>query len=193
MRLLFMSITIGIFIVAWCFVVKAQLSILDDAEYVEAVGRMYGEQMTKYKEPEKFRPEDLVTREQAAKFFVGYATNVLLHVIDTSRYCSFDDIEDADLTLKNSILQSCLLRLFKGNQGKFYPTTFFTKAQALAVIVRTIDGKSLDESWVLWWQAYYDRSIELGLIKETEVSSLDRPLSRYELALLLWRSAPKNE
>ncbi|MDP2669998.1 MAG: hypothetical protein Q8O99_03220 [bacterium] len=111
------SIAMGVlFFVVFAFDVTAQSSLLDDVEFVEAVNWMYSKQMTSYKEPEQFRGEDLVSRQQAAKFFVGYATNVLYQVIDTSRYCSFDDLQDADPTLKNAILQSCLLRLFKGNQ-----------------------------------------------------------------------------
>ena len=77
---------------------------------------MYDQQLTKYVDPLAFRPDDLVTRQEAAKFFVGYATKVALKTIDTSRYCSFDDLETTDPTLRNDVLQSCLLRIFKGNQ-----------------------------------------------------------------------------
>lgn len=164
---------------------------MEDPEFVEAMTRMHSVDMTKYDDPKLFSPDDLVTREQAAKFFVAYATNVLLQVIDTSRYCAFEDISDADPTLRNAILQSCLLRLFKGNQGKFAPTATLTKAQALAVIIRTLDGTLLDESGELRRQAYHARAVELGLTKETDALALDRPLTRYELALLLWRANKK--
>lgn len=167
----------------------ADSPVLEDVEFVEAVGWMYSQQMTSYKEPEQFRGEDIVTRQQAAKFFVGYATNILYQVIDTSRYCAFDDLEDADPTLKNAILQACLLRLFKGNQGNFHPQSVLTKAQALAVLIRMLDGVQLDESGVLRRQAYYERAHALGLVKEADVQSLDTPLTRYELALLLGRAA----
>ena len=126
--------------------VYAQQAYLEDKEYLEAVTRMYAEQMTRYIDPIAFRPADYVSRQEAARFFVRYATNTLGQTIDTSRYCAFDDLDQADFTLRNDILQACLLRLFKGTQGKFFPEQLLTKAQALTVLLRMTYERQLDES-----------------------------------------------
>lgn len=107
---------------------------------------MYEQQMTRYLDPIAFRPDDLLSRQEAAKFFVGYATKIAFKTIDTSRYCSFDDLEQTDPTLRNDVLQACLLRIFKGNQGAFQPFEFMTKAQALTVLLRITEEEQLDES-----------------------------------------------
>ncbi|MDP2669997.1 MAG: hypothetical protein Q8O99_03215 [bacterium] len=73
----------------------------------------------------------------------------------------------------------------------FGPHDPLTKAQALTVIIRMLDEKQLDESGELWRQAYYDRARELELVKETDVAALDRPVTRYELSLLLYRASLK--
>lgn len=161
--------------------------VVEDKEYIEAVTRMYDQQMTKYVDPLAFRPDDLVTRQEAAKFFVGYATKIALKTIDTSRYCSFDDLETTDPTLRNDVLQSCLLRIFKGNQGKFRPFEFLTKAQALTVLLRITEEEPLDESGTPRWLRAYEISKANGYTKLEDVMTLDVPLTRYELVLLLWR------
>lgn len=130
--------------------------MLDDTEYVKAVVRLHEQQMTKYSDPALFRPEDVVTRQEAAKFFVGYATKIALKTIDTSRYCSFSDLDQIDPTLKNDVLQACLLRIFKGNQGAFHPTQAMTKAEALTVLLRITETDQLDESGTPRWLRTYE-------------------------------------
>lgn len=88
-------------------------AMIEDKEYLEAVTWMYEQQMTRFFDPIAFMPEQYVTRAQGAKFFVNYATKIAGKTIDTSLYCSFDDIDQSDPSLKNDILQSCLLHLFK--------------------------------------------------------------------------------
>lgn len=111
-----------------------------------------------------------------------------MQTIDPSRYCSFDDLDSADQTLKNDILQACMLRLFKGNQGLFHPERLLSKAEALTVLLRTQESASLDESGTPWWRDVYDRATQQGLTKEADVYALEKPLTRYELALLIHRA-----
>lgn len=53
-----------------CFALVSAQDVVDDAEYVKAVAWMYTQKMTSYADPVGFRPYDLVTRQEAAKFFV---------------------------------------------------------------------------------------------------------------------------
>jgi hypothetical protein len=161
-------------------------AMIEDKEYLDAVTWMYEQQMTRFVDPIAFMPEQYVTRAQGAKFFVNYATKIAWKTIDTSRYCAFDDLDQADSSLKNDILQSCLLRLFKWTQGNFFPNEYMTKAQALTVLLR-IDGKSLDESKNPRWTHVHEIALEKGYTKVVDLMALDKPMTRYEMALLLWR------
>ena len=182
-------LSFGVFANTWESIVEKSPtdSMIEDKEYLEAVTWMYSEQMTKYINPIAFQPESLVTREQAAKFFVQYATKIAFKTIDTTRYCAFDDLESADPTLKNDILQSCLLYLFKGTQWQFFPKELLTKAQVLTVLLRITESQPLDESWNPRWLKPYEIAYAKQYTKVTDVMALDQPITRYELALLLWR------
>jgi hypothetical protein len=74
---------------------------------------MFEKKMTRYSSLTAYRPYDIVARQEAAKFFSVFSKEILLSVIDVSKYCAFTDLDDADPTLKNAILESCLLNLFQ--------------------------------------------------------------------------------
>jgi hypothetical protein len=57
----------------------------------------------------------------------------------------------------------------------------------LTVLLRITESEPLDESWTPRWLAAYELSKERGYTKAIDVMALDAPLTRYELALLLWR------
>lgn len=80
-----------------------------DTELMEAIDWMHGNGMTKYESVVDFRPTDTLARQEAAKFFSEFAINILYKDIDQNKFCGFDDIDDADPSLKNHILSSCLL------------------------------------------------------------------------------------
>jgi hypothetical protein len=105
-----------------------------------------------------------------------------------TKYCEFTDLKDADPSLRNSILTSCLLHLFNGKQNKFMPLQHITKAEALAVLVRAID-KAQDETAQPRYSNYHKKALELGLTKQTDIKQLEQAVSRYEIALLLYRAS----
>jgi len=158
-----------------------------DAEFIEAHRWMAEKNMTRFSTIEEYRPYDLVTREQAAKFYATFSKEILFTVLDMWKYCSFDDLDQADATLKNSILESCLLNLFQWSAWRFYPQKMLTKAQALAVFVRAIDWYR-NESWSVRWEEYYNQSYERWLTRVTDKTTMDVPVTRYEMALLLYRA-----
>jgi hypothetical protein len=159
-----------------------------DQEFAKAVARMYSYWLTKYPDVASFRWSDIVIREQAAKFYSQFAVNVLYQVIDMTKYCEFKDITAADPSLRNAMLTSCLLWLFHGKDGNFMPLKDLSKAEALAVLVRTIDKKQ-DESTVPWYKNYHSRALKLWLTKQKSLDGLEQSVSRYELALLLFRAS----
>jgi hypothetical protein len=161
----------------------------NDPEFIQALSWMYNIGMTKYTTTDLFQPNDWLLREQAAKFFVGFQNEKWGGIDTTTQGCTFSDLASADATLQESIVTSCQMHLFMGTAGKFQPTAPLTKAQALTVLVRSLDGTTLDETGNPWWGGYHTRARALGLTKEVDVWSLDRPITRYEMALLLYRAA----
>lgn len=148
--------------------------------------------MTKYDNAEAFRPFANITREESTKFVDVFAmTNLCLDPNEEAE-CSFDDVP-ADPSLDEYVTLSCQLGVFNGSNGMFYPTGNLTKGQLLAVLVRAIraaDGLDpLSEATDPRWANYFDYARELDLTKETDVWALDRPVTRYETLLLIYRAA----
>ncbi|MEF2175905.1 MAG: MG2 domain-containing protein [Candidatus Absconditabacteria bacterium] len=162
---------------------------MKDPEFLDAVDYMYSNGLTKYSDVNDFQPDVTLNREQAAKFFVEFAkVSKGMKVPSTSsEHCKFSDINEADSTLRANISQACEMGIFKGTGGKFLPKQALTKAQALAVLVRITKG-SQDENALPWRKNYFQISKEMGYTRETNVISLDRKVSRYEVGLLLFRA-----
>lgn len=160
-----------------------------DKEYIQAVQRMSKQGMTKYSDPLAFDPNGIVLREHAAKFLSEYWSKVEFKVMSTARYCEFKDLEQADKTLKNYLIQSCMLNIFYGSQGMFYPTRQLTKAEALVALIRVKEGKLKELDQEIRRENYTKRAKQLWLSKETNAGSQDRPITRYEMALLLYRAS----
>ena len=69
--------------------------------------------MTSFNSIDDFKPYSNLTREQAAKIFSNFATNVLCRKPDTSLQTSYTDISNADITLKPYITKAYQLGLMK--------------------------------------------------------------------------------
>lgn len=143
--------------------------------------------MTRYQDASIFRPNDYVMRQEAAKFFVAYVNQFMTGGTNGGADCRFMDLDSADTTLQTSIVDACTLGLFYGADGYFLPNQAMTKAQAITVLIRALEGK-YDETGEPRWNSYFQRARVLGITKETNVWRLDVPVTRYEMALLLARS-----
>lgn len=180
----------------WTWVVETgavDVWILWDQEYIDAVAWMRENGMTKYTRAEEFRWEELVTREQAAKFYSQFAKEILYATMDMAKYCRFGDLWDADPSLKNYILEACLFSLFQGSSGVFSPQEVMTKDQSIAVLMRALLWTFLDESWDVRRWEYYQEAFDAWITKETDMEKFSQPVTRYELALLLYRAAKNLE
>ncbi len=123
---------------------------------------MYGEGLTKYDTVWDFRPNDLITRGEAAKFVNQYAQ--LEGLSKSYTQCQFSDIEWYDYTLIPHIAEACAYGLIKWSQGRYMPNNLITEAQAITIIVRSLYG-FLDETGPYWRQYYYEAGQELGIIQ----------------------------
>ena len=158
-----------------------------DAEFDLALERMYDVGMTKYSTVELYDSQAYLTREQWAKFFSVFMDTVLGKEWTPWNDCDFVDADLFDVTLTQSIERSCALWLFKWTKWSFLAKEPLTKAQALTVLIRALEWVQ-DETQQPRWKQYHDRAMFLWLTKERDVWNLDKPVSRYEMALLLYRA-----
>jgi hypothetical protein len=162
----------------------------NDTEFLDALSRMNVQGMTRMQTVEAFRPYDRVTRQEAAKFFSEFSTSILLKVMDLKRYCEFTDLKKADATLRNAILTSCMVWLFRGSWGEFRPQQQLTKAEAIVVLIRALEWNLL-ENTTPWRNNYYQRAIVIWLLKQTPLETMEQSITRYEIALLLKRASQR--
>lgn len=178
---------LGIVVVSLYMTSKAYSAVIQDAEFESALQWWYEMQMTQYSWADAYRPFDLLTREQGAKMLATFAMKNLCIVPDESLVCEFSDLESADTSLQPFLITACQLGLFQWFGGKFLPHEPLTKAQALTVLSRAIDGKQ-DETQTPRWSIYFEKARQHGMTKETDVWKLDNPITRYETLLIQYRA-----
>lgn len=171
-------------------------------ELKDAIQWMYDNWLTMRNTLQDFLPYDDITREQASKFFVEFSAKVLWK--DRWMIYSYDifsDISKANPTLKDHIIYANNMGLFQWSNWKFMPFNKLTKAQALAVAIRMVDGY-LDESWTkpydvsrwLWyaWYSEYAKTANYSyhLNKWWSYNNFDtldsEYITRWDMALILY-------
>ncbi len=182
-----LSLLILISAQAWAQFTTSTTEVFDE-EFESAVQWMYTNGLTKYDNPIQFLPAETLTREQAAKFFWNFALYMDKTAVKSAEECQFNDVENADYTLKPHILSSCMLGLFKWSQWNFMPFDKITRAEAMTVVIRTLKWK-LDETTNPRRSEYHKAARQLWLTTEDDVYSLDAPISRYEISLILYRAS----
>lgn len=158
------------------------------SEFEQALAWMYANGLTKYSTTEDYRPSDKVTREEAAKLIgeayrkLGYPTTV------KNQDCTFSDADLFDPSLANNIQQVCSRWLFQGSEWKFLPRDTMTKWQALAVLIRMLEGKKSDESMELWRETYHKKWLTIWLTKDNRVAEFISPITREDIAIFIYRT-----
>ncbi len=147
--------------------------------YLNSVG------ITKYSDVSSFRPNDSITRQEAAKFYVEYAKAILKKVPDTSKKCNFTDESDMDSSLQSYVVESCQLGIFKGYpDGSFKPTSNILKWQAIALVLRPSIW-TMEENVSPWYLNYYLKAMELWLTNE-QLIAMEWAATRWEIALMIY-------
>lgn len=158
----------------------------------EAVSWMHSKWLTIFDNPTDFMAEKSLRRDEASKFFVQYAKEVMWLTPDTSKTsCNFTDLNQARPDLKDLIIESCQLWLFQWHNWKFMPTQSLTNAQAITVLIRMIDGQK-DESQWHFWQKYFEKAQELRIMEWLSLNSttkFDKLTTRWDIGNLIFNSA----
>jgi hypothetical protein len=88
---------------------------------------------------QKFRANDAITRQEAAKMFYQSAVSLFSKdAVDLSvvRLIPYKDDSMFDPSLRDFIYQTRILDIIKGSQDNFMPHNTLTRAQALAILMR---------------------------------------------------------
>lgn len=158
-----------------------------------AISWLYINWLTTYGTVAEFMPDDYLTREQASKFFVLFAKKILKKSVDTKKSVSLSDLTKADKTLQSHIKEANQLWLFNGVKWKFLPFNKLTRAQTLAVIIRSVNWKQ-DETWTKWYDKYYNIANNYWILEwlSFDYTTLDSiNIKRSEVAMLLYRLVDK--
>ncbi len=158
------------------------------SEYHQALAWMYANHLTKYSDPEAYRPQDYLTREESAKIIWQlYATLWYDQTPTHTTSCAFLDEKEFDPSLSWYIQKVCSRWLFKWYQWNYMPHQSLTKPQTIAVLMRMFEGKASDESQTPWWWKYYLKGQAIGVVNAWNMQSYDRPITREEVALYVFR------
>ena len=165
------------------------VELLDWEEFDKALYWMFMNGLTKYDTAEDFRPYDNLTREESAKMIGQLYSQLGFSKEDKWFNCSFVDTNMFDPTLAEHIYNVCRRWIFRWNDKtqQYMPHDNLTKWQLLAVLLRIFEWKMSDESGQPWWIEYYVKAMTLWLTNETNLSKFDKPVTRREASLLIFR------
>ncbi len=151
--------------------------IIDAPKFTTALLWMYHNEMTIYWRASDFDPFNILTREQAAKILSIYDSKFT----KTTRKwtCSFSDT--ANSSLQAYITDLCQKWLFNNNK-LFRPTQSITKSEFVEALLLLIDPTISSGATS---QQIISKAIEHELITQTDTKTFDKPITRYEVALML--------
>ncbi len=163
------------------------MELSQGTELEKAIYWMHKNGLTQYDTLSAYRPQDPLLREEATKI-IGQAYNILWFSKENKNHdCNFSDRETFNPTLASYIASTCSYGIFKGSQGKFLAQNPLTKAEALTVLIRILEGKSSKEDFSPWRTVYFIKAKGISLTKEAEVNAQARAITREEIALLIYR------
>lgn len=159
-------------------------------ELDEAISWMFTNWLTIFNNKSDFMYQNWLRRDEAAKFFVNYAKEVIWLTPDYSNSdCIFDDLDEARDDLKDIVIESCQLGLFQWSNWKFMPTEWLTNAQTITVFMRLLEWKK-DETWSHYANEYFKSANNLWLLNRTPLEvkeNFDKFVSRWSVAKMLYR------
>lgn len=153
-----------------------------------AIDYLYQQKLTKYNTLQSFQSDNHLRRDEAAKFFSLFAKQVVKSTADTTKACSFKDLDEWHSDLIGDITVACQLGIFRGSNGYFNPTGSLTNAEALTVLMRIVYGPMSETDSEHRAKNYRQKAQSYGLTQWTLIDSmdyLDKPITRGDIARLL--------
>ena len=160
-----------------------------DPELLEAIYWMHDNNLTIYNNPTEYKPFDTLNRAGAAKIFDKFSN--MLSLWTSEAYlpgdCEFTDIANLDSTTQAHIVNICKKWLIKWWNWLFKPNDTINKSQFIVALIRMFEWKHLDETTDPRWNNYFVEAQELWLVAPWDALTFDTPISRYEVALFLYK------
>jgi len=160
-----------------------------DPELAEAIYWMYDNGLTIYNTVSDFQPFGIFTREGGAKIFDKFSD--MLGLWTNGDYlpneCNFTDINTLSEESQQHIVNVCKKWLIKWSNWKYNPYENMNKSTFIVALIRMFEWKTLDETTTPRWKNYFEKAEELGLVTAADTTTFDTPISRYEVALFLYK------
>jgi hypothetical protein len=157
-------------------------------EFEQALAWMHANGLTRYDNLQSYRPNDGLIREEAAKI-IGEAYRKFWYPTTTrNENCSFTDASLFDPTLVTNIQDVCKWGMFQWSNGRFLPKEPMTKWQALAVIIRMLEGKKSEETGTFWRDIYHKKWLTIWITNDIVWGNFASAITREEIALFIWRA-----
>ncbi len=149
---------------------------------------------TKFSTPRDFMIWKNIRRDEAAKMYLKFLEWAnKLPAKQNWLSCKFTDLDKAWQDIVPMIGKVCEYWFFKGSQWKFMPLDNITNWQAVIVLIRAIDGKKEEINWVSHYaENYVKKANELWILEWlniTDMKSREMPISRWNVAKLLYRAS----
>ena len=166
------------------------LSINNDPELLEAIRWMNDNGLTNFKTIVEYKPFEIINREQTAKVLYNF-WQVFKYIQSghnaATDGCTFKDLANIDTSLVTYVEQVCEAGLMNGSNGYFNPKGTIKKSEFVAAIIRLFEWKKLDETPSPRWKSYFEKAQEIGMIGPADAVTFENPITRYEVALFLYR------
>ena len=166
---------------------SAPSSTTKSAELDDAIAFLYDNGLTAFDTRSGFRPDDTITREQAAKFGAQFMENVRDLEPTMDPLCTFSDADQVTNTLLPYVRQLCWHGIISG--GKFRPADLLTRAEAIAFVVRAlwISATTTDP----WYVGYLNMAAAEWIISSSSTIGANSAITRWDMAVMLYRAGQK--
>ncbi|MDR2540699.1 MAG: S-layer homology domain-containing protein [Candidatus Peribacteria bacterium] len=166
--------------------IAGNTALTTNPEFNEAIHWMYDVGITSFNTTDAYMPFQTLTREQLAKMLDKFAIANNLTTVRNTAPCTFSDVK-SDSEFAPSIKNVCQYGIMVGGNGKFTPSQIVNKAEFIAMLIRLVEGKSLEENVSPRRANYYQKAIDLSLISAQDTITFQSPITRYEVAIFLYR------
>ena len=114
-----------------------------------------------------------LTRETVAPLLMNYINHVARKVYRWSQ-CDAKDIDIADPYYKDDLRALCNFWILRGSNKKINPKRTLSKQEAIALVMRIIDGEQKEKKSWPWAYYYYTRAKELWYFWAPDITKEDK-------------------
>lgn len=133
-------------------------------------------------------PFSPIKRQDAIDRYIVTAQEMGM-IVYSDHLCQFDDIDKLEQVKQNQIMLACRYRFFLGNDGKFVPEAYLTKAGSLVALIRGLYPARAFPEIDPYREPFVNNAFEQGITKRPSSPYLMYLVTKYELLLQLYRAS----